>query len=123
MAANATFQQGYGLDTVLVVASCKADASVIRDGKTDIVSSAANGSTGVYTFTLAKKFPQCVHAVASVQNYDGSSTDLTARWDYNATTGVFTVYTLAAAVATAPEASDRVGFIAVFCTKDSLKDS
>jgi hypothetical protein len=97
----------------------KADASALRDGGLGIFSANAKSATGVFTFTLRTALPQCIHCVPSVQNADGSPTDLTARWDYNATTGVLTIYTLAAAVATDPEAGDRVGFIAVFRTKNT----
>jgi hypothetical protein len=123
MPANATFQQGFGLDTVLVAASCRADDTLIRDGKTDIVSSVASASTGIYVFTLARKFPQMVAGTASITPADATPTDIVCDIAYDSSLGTVTVYTRAAAVLTDPEAGSRVNFIAVFCTKDSLKDS
>jgi hypothetical protein len=123
MAANATFQQGYGLNTVLVAASVKADDTVIRDGKTDIVTSVASASTGIYVFTLAKKFPQMVAGTASITPADATPTDIVCDVAYDASAGTVTVYTRAAATLTDPEAGSRVNFIAVFCTKDALKDA
>lgn len=123
MAANATFQQGYGLDTVLVAFSATVAAGTIRDGKTDIVTSAAAPGSGVFTFTLAKKFPQMVAGVASITPADASPSDSVCTTEYNATTGVVTVRTITTTTPTDPEAASRINFIGVFCTKDSLKDS
>lgn len=119
---SATFQQGHGLDTVLVTASCLADASAKRDGKSGVVASVANGSTGIYAFTLAYKYPQLVHAVGQVQSVDATPIDITCQTRYDSSTGILYVYTLTAAVLSAPEAGSRVGFVAVFSRSTSLKD-
>lgn len=123
MGAPATFAQTHGLQTVLVAASCLADASAVRDGKSGIVTSAANGSVGVYTFTLSKKFTRMVSGVATINPVDATPTDITCQVAYNESTGVVTVYTLAAAVLTAPEAGSRVSFMAVFSHRSDLKDA
>lgn len=125
MSAPATFAQVLGLDTVFVGASCLSASpalATVKDGKSDIVSAVANGSTGIYTFTLAKKYPAMISGAASITPADATPTDIVCDIAYNATTGVVTVYTRAAAVLTAPESGSRVNFIALFSRSDALKD-
>ena len=125
MGAPATFAQVYGLDTVMVAASCLSASpalATVRDGKSDVVTAIANGSTGVYTFTLAKKFPAMISGVASITPADATPTDIVCDVAYDSSTGVVTVYTRAAATLTAPESGSRVNLIAVFTRSSSLKD-
>jgi hypothetical protein len=125
MPAPATFAQVFGLDTVCVAASCLSASpalATVKDGKSDVVTAVANGATGVYTFTLAKKFPAMIAGTASITPADATPTDIVCDIAYNATTGVVTIYTRAAAVLTAPESGSRVNFIAFFSRSDALKD-
>lgn len=126
MGAPATFSRSFGLNTVDVVFSCTTASPTIAnvyDGKSDVVTAVANGSTGVYTFTLAKKFPRMVAGFAGITPPDAEPTDIVCDVAYNATTGVVTVYTRAAAVLTAPESGSRVNVFCKFSCHSSVMDS
>jgi hypothetical protein len=126
MGAPATFPQTFGLDTVDVVfSSLSASPTVgtVRDGKSDVVTAVANGSTGVYTFTLAKAFPQMIAGFACITPADATPTDIVCDVSYNSSTGVITVYTRAAAVLTAPESGSRINVFCRFSRSSSLKDA
>lgn len=116
---NLTIQQGYGSGTVIIAASMLGDGSGFLDGGLGLFSVAENTNTGIFEFTLATPLPQCIFCVPGVQSTDAAPTACTAQWDYDASTGVLTVYTAVADVLTDPPATDRVGFIAVFKTKNT----
>lgn len=125
MPAPATFAQIYGLDTVLVAVSFGEVPSLsnVKDGKSDVVTAVSHTDTsGIYTFTLAKKFPAMISGVASITPADTSPTDVVCDVSYNATTGVVTIYTRAGATLGDPEASSRINFLGVFSRSDALKD-
>lgn len=107
----------YGIGVALVGFSCKADATVKRDGKSSLVTSVASGGAGIFNFTLATKFPRIVSATCSIEAADASPTDIVCSWRYDASTGIFTVYCAAAAVLTAPEAGSRVNVLALVAEK------
>lgn len=125
MGAPATFQQSFGLDTVLVAVSLAEIPTVgtVKDGKSDVVTAVSHTDTsGIYTFTLAKKFPAMVSGVAGITPADATPTDIVCDVSYNATTGVVTIYTRAAAVLGDPEAGSRINFLGVFSRTQSLVD-
>lgn len=129
MGQPATFSQSFGIETVDVACSALWTSSgttfnAIRDGKSGIVSASAySGSTGIFTLTLAKKFPRVIAMFAQVNTADATPTDVTCQCSYNATTGVVTIYTTAAAVLTNPETGARISFFGKFSSKDYAKDA
>lgn len=71
MGAPATFAQTFGIQTINVNISARRNNTAfdnIRDGNSDIVTSAARGSQGVYTFTLAKKLTRMIDGIAQVSS-------------------------------------------------------
>lgn len=125
MGQPAVFGQTFGIQTVDVACSLRRNnttADRIRDGKSGVVTSVARSSAGIYTFTLAKKFTRMIAGVAQVNPVDATPTDVTCQCAYDESTGVVTVYCVAAAVLTDPEDLSRISFIGKFSVT-TIKDA
>jgi hypothetical protein len=88
-----------------------------RDGKSALITTFARSAQGIYTFTLATKFPQITAGVACIEAADATPTDIVCSWRYDASTGILTIYCAAAAVLTDPEVGSRINFIGVVAVK------